>query len=126
MDFNTYQKKAHETALYKGVDDITSDANTFDLIDEEAYRVYAPIYPFLKLAQEASEVTEPILKHRFRGDMKEIAKEDLAKELGDTLWYISECATQLGISLEDIARMNLLKLGDRAKRNTIKGSGDDR
>jgi NTP pyrophosphatase (non-canonical NTP hydrolase) len=135
MDFNEYQKKAHETAQYNGnsavyggsiQDELFDDKYIFDVIDNYAYRVYAPLYPFLKLAQEASEVTEPILKIHFRGDKKEIFIDDLEKELGDVLWYISECATVLGLTLEEVAKINLHKLSDRAKRNVIKGSGDNR
>ena len=129
LDFNTYQKKAHETAQYNGVDSVENYDDIeyhFDLIDEMGYRVWASVYPFLKIHQEASEISEPIIKRKYRGDSKEIMKEHLELELGDTLWYVSECCTQLGISLEVLANANLNKLANRAKNNTIKGSGDNR
>ena len=38
---------------------------------------------------------------------------ETAKELGDVLWYISAICTSLGISLEDVAELNMLKLQHR-------------
>ena len=129
MDFNTYQKKAHETAQYNGVDSVENYDDIeyhFDLIDEMGYRVWASVYPFLKIHQEASEISEPIIKRKFRGDSKEILKDHLELELGDTLWYISDCCTQLGLDMDKVAIWNNQKLSNRVKNNTIKGSGDNR
>lgn len=50
----------------------------------------------------------------------------LIKEVGDVLWYASAICNELGISLEDAATQNLVKLWDRSKRNTLQGSGDNR
>ena len=50
----------------------------------------------------------------------------IAKELGDLLWYIAQTCTEIDISLEQVARMNLAKLADRAQRGVLGGSGDDR
>jgi NTP pyrophosphatase (non-canonical NTP hydrolase) len=52
--------------------------------------------------------------------------KEVAKELGDVLWYIANLAEDLGYDLAEIADMNLEKLADRANRNVIKGSGDNR
>jgi translation initiation factor IF-2 len=53
-------------------------------------------------------------------------KEEIKKELGDVLWFVSEIATNLGISLEDVAHKNLDKLASRKERGVIHGSGDNR
>jgi len=50
----------------------------------------------------------------------------IAYELGDTLWYLSLIAHDIGYSLEEIANMNIQKLADRKERNKIGGSGDHR
>jgi len=50
----------------------------------------------------------------------------LKKELGDVLWYLSAIASDLDISLEDVARTNLKKLESRLIRNKIRGTGDNR
>jgi len=50
----------------------------------------------------------------------------IEKELGDVLWYLSNIASDLGLSLSQIAKTNLDKLEDRKERDVIKGEGDDR
>ncbi|MFA7365358.1 MAG: MazG nucleotide pyrophosphohydrolase domain-containing protein [Patescibacteria group bacterium] len=53
-------------------------------------------------------------------------REEIKKELGDVLWYISQLSTELNIDLEDVAKTNLEKLLSRQKRNVLGGSGDNR
>lgn len=50
----------------------------------------------------------------------------IIKEIGDVLWYLSAACNELGISLSDAATANLEKLCDRAERNALRGSGDNR
>lgn len=84
-------------------------------------------YLVLGLCGEAGEVANKV-KKVIRGDkvMDEHLRHDLASELGDVLWYISQLSTVTGYSLEDIARLNIKKLQSRYERNRIKGDGDDR
>lgn len=58
-----------------------------------------------------------------------VGDEDLQlfkKELGDVVWYIAVLADSLGLSLEEVMQLNVDKLKDRANRNKIMGSGDNR
>jgi len=86
------------------------------------------IYTTLGLGGESGEYTNKIKKvlrdngGQFLGNQK----YELAKELGDVLWYVARCADELGYSLHDIANWNIKKLEDRMSRDTIKGSGDNR
>ena len=50
----------------------------------------------------------------------------IKKELGDILWFVAAIAADSGSGLDEIATLNLHKLGNRKKNNTIQGSGDDR
>lgn len=50
----------------------------------------------------------------------------LIKEVGDMLWYLSAACNELGITLSDAAYGNLCKLADRAERDALRGSGDER
>jgi NTP pyrophosphatase (non-canonical NTP hydrolase) len=51
---------------------------------------------------------------------------EIAKELGDNLWYIADMCDLIGISLEEVATMNIEKLHSRHARGTVHGSGDNR
>ena len=109
MNFTEYQNLALSTAIYP--------------------KKYETIYPALGLCGEACEVAEKVKKSIRDGLHNwpdEQFKEDLTKELGDVLWYISALASDLDISLNEIAENNLVKLASRKKRNKIGGSGDNR
>lgn len=85
---------------------------------------HAIIYPILGLNGEAGETAEKVKKW-LRGD-KSLDKHELAKELGDCLWYIVSAADDLGYDLEDIINMNMIKLKSRKERGVQKGEGDNR
>ncbi len=109
MNFNVYQQKARETAIYPDKDNNI-------------------VYPVLGLVGEAGEVAE-IIKKSIRDKDGKIGAEDglkLYHELGDVLWYLSNIATELGLDLEEIAIRNIQKLTSRQKRDKIRGSGDFR
>lgn len=63
------------------------------------------------LGGEAGEVLE-LLKHHIYAE-EDINKVELAKELGDVLWYISAIAETTGLKMVDIAELNLAKLQHR-------------
>jgi len=76
------------------------------------------VYSTLGLANEAGEVAGKVKKicRDRQGHISDADREDLALELGDVLWYLSEICTKLGIRLEDVAAANIAKLADRASR----------
>lgn len=109
MDFNEYQSKSRKTAGYPAIG-------------------HAVIYPTLGLVNEAGEVAGKI-KKVFRdknGQISEETRGALKAELGDVLWYVAQVATELGLSLDDIAEYNITKLYDRLERGKIQGDGDNR
>ena len=53
-------------------------------------------------------------------------KPELAKEIGDCLWFIAGLSKVLGFNLEEIAEMNIAKLASRQQRGVIIGNGDNR
>lgn len=48
------------------------------------------------------------------------------KELGDVLWYVATLSDALGLSLDEIAKLNASHLKRRAEHGLIQGSGSDR
>ena len=116
MDFNLYQKKAHETASYP-----------YGTIGKEAH-VVDYIYPALGLAEEAGEVAGKFAKavRDNEGVIDEERKREIVKELGDVLWFVAECCTVLRVDMDTVAELNIKKLADRKARGVIHGSGDNR
>jgi hypothetical protein len=46
--------------------------------------------------------------------------------MGDVLWYLANMATDLGVTLEDVAKKNLEKIQSRQEKDLIHGEGDNR
>ena len=65
----------------------------------------------LGLAGECGEVCDIVKKALFQGHA--LDRAGLIEEAGDVLWYLAELAAGLGVSLEDIAVQNVMKLRRR-------------
>ena len=120
--FNEYQQEAvkYKISLDKFLEEHPDTPK--DVIE-----LLAVAYDGLGLG-EAGEVQGKIKKIiRDNGGLitKEV-KYEIAKELGDTLFYIASMSDNLGISLEDIATMSIEKIIDRYGRGVLRGSGDNR
>lgn len=96
MKLNEYQELAARTMATRGPD--------FNMRDGLALCG-------LGLAGESGEVVELLKKHLFHGH--QLDKEKVTKELGDVLWYLSQCARILDVTLEEVARKNIEKLAAR-------------
>lgn len=109
MTFEEYQNLSRKTAVYPNKD------NNF-------------IYPTLGLVGEAGEVAEKVKKilRDSGGMITDEKRAELAKELGDVLWYVAQMATELNIPLEQIAKGNIDKLFSRMDRGVLHGQGDNR
>lgn len=108
MTMNEYQSKALETAVYP----------------QEAQ----VIYPALGLTGEAGEVADKV-KKVIRDNNSEFTPEkklEIAKEIGDVLWYCATLSNDLGFTLEEVAQMNYDKLHSRQQRGVLHGNGDNR
>ena len=106
---NLYQEEAWETAIYP----------------DKGNNLY---YPALGLAGEAGEVCNKIKKimRDQHGIPTPEQKQEIAKELGDVLWYIASLTTELDSHLGCIADNNLNKLKSRKDRGVLGGAGDNR
>lgn len=127
MDFNTYQNKAVETAIFENKGQLGflkfQDKSQDGIINFTSF-----IYPVLGLCGEAGEVAEKIKK--IIRDDEGIVSEDklnaIKKELGDVLWYLAVLSRQFDLDLQTIAEENIEKLQNRKANNTLAGSGDNR
>ncbi len=108
MKVNEYQAAALTTAVYP-----------------EDKRI---IYPALGMCGEAGEVADKVKKvirdnsQNFTADKK----LEIAKEIGDVLWYCAVLSHDIGFTLEEVAQMNIDKLQSRKERGMLGGSGDNR
>lgn len=93
MNFNEYQQETRRTA--PKIDDMLGCLVNFSM----------------GLSGESGEVTDHIKKVVFQGH--DLNREEIAKELGDILWYLARAADTIGYTLEEIAIMNVNKLRKR-------------
>jgi NTP pyrophosphatase (non-canonical NTP hydrolase) len=110
MDFDEYQKIALTTAIN----------HPDDLMDKTIWA--------MGIAGEAGEVIEKwkkIVAYK-DGIVTPEDRDELAKELGDVVWYVAVMAQSLGLSFDDVMQRNVTKLADRKKRGVTKGKGDNR
>lgn len=86
------------------------------------------IYPALGMTGEAGEVSDKVKKviRDNNSQFTEEKKREIAKEIGDVLWYCAVLAHDIGFSLEEVGRMNIEKLKSRQERGKLSGSGDNR
>lgn len=93
MDINEYQRLAMRTRpLNLSSDDLRLNAA-------------------MGMVGESGEVMDHLKKAMFQGH--ELSKEKLIEETGDILWYCAEMADALGITLDEIAAYNVVKLKKR-------------
>lgn len=93
MDFNEYQRQARRTTNCK-------------LSAKESLSNFG-----LGLAGEAGETIEQIKKYVYHGH--ELDRDKIKNELGDILWYLSNIADTLCITLGTVAMFNIEKLQRR-------------
>jgi NTP pyrophosphatase (non-canonical NTP hydrolase) len=116
MELNDYQNAATKTAVYPG-----------------KQMPMGLMYVALKMNGEAGEFAEHVGKS-IRDEAFGVGKSDLSnerhallvKEVGDVLWYLAAACNELGVDLNDVAKINLEKLRSRQERGTLSGSGDER
>lgn len=108
MTLNEYQLKALETATFP--------------------QEMAIIYPSLGMNGEAGEVADKVKKviRDYNGMFTPECNLEIAKEIGDVLWYCAVLANSLGYSLDKIGEMNIQKLASRQQRGVLCGNGDNR
>lgn len=108
MTLDEYQSKAMETAIYPCDNAIS--------------------YTVLGLAGETGEIAEKVKKtlRDHNGIFDDGIKLAIAREAGDVLWYLAALAHELGMSLDEVAQLNIEKLRSRRDRDVLHGSGDNR
>lgn len=114
MTFNEYQKKAITTDVWAGKSDGLTDPRFLD----KAFG----------LVGESGEFAEKLKKiYRDKdGKLSAEDKQEMIKELGDVLWYLSAVLYYLDTPFDDLAAANLEKVLSRKTRGALHGDGDNR
>jgi NTP pyrophosphatase (non-canonical NTP hydrolase) len=96
MEFNEYQE------LAKGTDQRNNNSDELNRL-----------IPLLGMIGEMGSVASEHKKRLRDGQSYTTFNEKFKKELGDVLWYISTLAGDMGITLDDVAKTNLLWTEER-------------
>lgn len=107
----------------------------FDIFQKEAMRTKKKYRPLsveeaalldaaLGIEGEAGEVSDIIKHHIFHEES--LDKMELAKEIGDVLWYMAALVDALNIKLDDVALLNVIKLRHRYSQGYDKNSSATR
>jgi NTP pyrophosphatase (non-canonical NTP hydrolase) len=118
VTFEEYQKKAIATDVWRDRDVPSPVPLTHPAFLDKV----------LGLLGESGEVAEKLKKIlRDKGaTLTDHDRQELAKELGDILWYVAVVGHYLGVSLESVAAGNIQKLASREHRGQLGGQGDNR
>lgn len=103
-DLRAYPKCLRNACALLEIEGLDRDA-------EELLKIWDRLIWGLGLAGEAGEVAD-LLKKKY-GHGKQVASDDVKKELGDVGWYGNALADSFGYSAEDIASGNSDKLRAR-------------
>lgn len=91
----------------------------FDDYQQEALRTAGPkcrgslAYSMGGVGGEAGEYVDVVKKHLFHDKPHDVSRDQALKELGDLLWGIAQAADAWGLSLSDVATVNIQKLRAR-------------
>ncbi len=87
----------------------------FEEYELEALKTRQPnadlLYVLGKIPVEGGEAFQHLLKATYHG--KPLDTDAIIDELGDVLWYLTNAASMLGVSLEAVAKLNIDKLRQR-------------
>lgn len=112
------------------IQDYSDQAASTDIFDDSQTAVdnHSFLEKAFGLSGEAGEFSEKLKKilRDKDGQATDQDKVEMAKELGDVLWYVNILSVRLGFSLEEVAQMNLDKVLSRQERGVLHGSGDNR
>lgn len=90
MNFNEYQKAANKTL--RGNEQVLTNCA-------------------LGLGSETGQVVDLVKKYTFHGE--ELNREQLVKEMGDVLWYLSQISEWNNVPFEEVADFNIKRLNKR-------------
>lgn len=105
MNFDEYQRRATDTDQNPKP---TNDAGSIATAPQRH-----EVIPLLGLVGEVGGLLAEYKKLLRDGSTHRRFRDEVAEELGDILWYVSNVASKFDLSLEELAAANLTKVEDR-------------
>ena len=121
MTLNDYQERAMVTCLPS----CKNDVYAINGLTAEVGEINDKVAKWVRKGICRIETNHIVFNTSSEEEVAEYRKE-LAKEVGDCLWFLSLLSKTLGYTLGEVGEMNIDKLKDRAMRNVIIGEGDNR
>lgn len=111
---NQYQQFVLSTTSKESLDYTKMVDRIFSIENANPINIPLLITASIGLASETGEFNEVVKKILFQGkEFNEEEKFHMKRELGDVLWYLSNAATALGYTLDEIIDENISKLEKR-------------
>lgn len=115
LTFNEYQDGANGTNLAVHPTGSTVEIVRIALgVPDEAGELAGALKKYLR--EDFGPVGSPEALQELRSRVQ--------SEMGDVFWYLAVLCTELGLSMEHIARRNLIKLKARQAKGTLQGDGE--
>src|SRR5207244_2809302 len=71
------------------------------------------VFPMMGLASEVGALVSQYKKFVRDGEAHSFFSDRVAEELGDCMWYIANLASKLGLTLDEVAQLNLKRTRER-------------
>lgn len=147
LTLDQYQELTQRTAIYPGqggllglnyaameaAGEAGEIANKVKKISRDTYRERFNDLDSIKYAEVETSTVQVmeglgiLLGSDLAGEyMTDEQKKAIAKEVGGALYGLARVASELGVTLGEIAQQNLDILASRKERNVLGGQGDDR
>jgi hypothetical protein len=109
---------------------LSTDGLAVDETRDNLYLLNKLLHSIAKTGKDAEKLKKSLRKGEKKlPQVKALSsdeKNEMAKEIGDILWYCAQLSKCLGFKLSDIAKMNVTKLSSRKARGVLHGNGDNR
>ena len=114
VDFKRYAEFVDAVTSDESKDFVALSARLVAL-DEKGANIERLATGAIGLCSEGGEIMEIVKKLVFQGKpFDEETVFHLKRELGDVLWYYTQCLIALNVSIEEVVEMNVAKLVKRS------------
>ena len=126
LTLNEYQDKAMSTCLPESDNLFYMLANLIGVVGEFASKAGKHMRKGKLHITTTKRNEEGKILHTQAWNISGEERQLMLSEIGDILWQTAGLAKVMGVTLEEVAEENLVKLASRKQRDVIAGDGDER